>query len=106
MKKTNKRITPDFVTELSMCEVFVFGSNLEGCHGGGAARIAYERFGAVWGQGVGPQGKSYAIPTMHGPISSIKPYVDDLLSMPSNTLITVSCSHELDVALQDLRIRR
>lgn len=79
MKKTNKRITPDFVTELSMCEVFVFGSNLEGCHGGGAARIAYERFGAVWGQGVGPQGKSYAIPTMHGPISSIKPYVDDFI---------------------------
>lgn len=79
MKKINKRITPDFVTELSMCEVFVFGSNLEGCHGGGAARIAYERFGAVWGQGVGPQGKSYAIPTMHGPISSIKPYVDDFI---------------------------
>lgn len=79
MKKANKRITPDFITELSMCEIFVFGSNLEGKHMGGAARIAYEKFGAIWGQGVGLQGKSYAIPTMHGPVSSIKPYVDEFL---------------------------
>lgn len=62
-----------------MCEIFVFGSNLEGLHMGGAARIAYEKFGAIWGQGVGLQGKSYAIPTMHGPVSSIKPYVDEFL---------------------------
>ena len=79
MEKVNKRIAPDFITELSMCEIFVFGSNLEGLHMGGAARIAYEKFGAIWGQGVGLQGKSYAIPTMHGPVSSIKPYVDEIL---------------------------
>ena len=79
MEKVNKRIAPDFITELSMCEIFVFGSNLEGLHMGGAARIAYEKFGAIWGQGVGLQGKSYAIPTMHGPVSSIKPYVDEFL---------------------------
>ena len=45
-------------------------------HGGGAARLAYERFGAVWGCGVGLQGQSYAIPTMQGGVETIKPYVD------------------------------
>lgn len=79
MKKANKKIVEGFITKLSCCERFVFGSNLEGQHLGGAARIAYERFGAVWGQGVGPQGQCYAIPTMHGPLSAIKPYVDDFL---------------------------
>ena len=61
-----KRITPKWVNELKENEVFVFGSNLKGMHGGGAARVAYDKFGAVWGQGVGMQGQSYAIPTMHG----------------------------------------
>ena len=58
MNRVNKRITPDFVTNLSRCEIFVFGSNLEGRHAGGAARIAHDKFGAVWGQGIGPQGQS------------------------------------------------
>lgn len=62
-----------------MCEVFVFGSNLEGHHYGGAARLAYDRFGADWGTGVGPTGKCYAIPTMHGGVGDIKPYVDDFV---------------------------
>ena len=57
-------------------EVFVFGSNLAGMHGGGAARVAFERFGAVWGCGVGLQGQSYAIPTMQGGVETIRPYVD------------------------------
>ena len=46
---------------------------------GGAARYAYDNFGAEWGNGVGPQGQCYAIPTMHGPLSDIKPYVDDFI---------------------------
>ena len=50
-------------TELAPNEVFVFGSNLAGSHGGGAAYVAYRKFGAVMGQGVGLQGQSYAIPT-------------------------------------------
>ena len=79
MQKINKRIAPDHITELSQCEVFVFGSNLEGQHLGGAARYAYDHFGAEWGNGVGPQGQCYAIPTMHGPLSEIKPYVDDFI---------------------------
>ncbi len=64
------------ITTLRPDEVFVFGSNLAGMHGGGAARLAYERFGAVWGQGVGLQGQSYAIPTMQGGVETIAPYVD------------------------------
>lgn len=60
-------------------EVFVFGSNLKGAHGGGAAYIAYKKFGAVWGQGVGMQGQSYGIPTMHGGTDVIKPYVDEFI---------------------------
>lgn len=40
--------TPERITELKTNEVFVFGSNLEGAHGGGAALLAYRKFGAVW----------------------------------------------------------
>ena len=43
--------------------VFVFGSNLAGRHGKGAALTARLKYGAIYGQGVGPQGQSYAIPT-------------------------------------------
>ena len=46
---------------------------------GGAARAAVDKFGAVWGQGVGLQGRSYAIPTMHGGPNVIKPYVDEFI---------------------------
>ena len=69
--------TPDRITELKPNEIFVFGSNLAGLHGGGAARVAYERFGAIWGKGVGMQGRSYAIPTMQGGVETIKPYVNE-----------------------------
>lgn len=44
-------------------EIFVFGSNLSGRHGAGAARHAYEHHGAIMGQGMGLQGSSYALPT-------------------------------------------
>ena len=74
-----KRITPEWITDLKEDEVFVFGSNLKGMHGGGAARVAYDKFGAVWGQGVGMQGQSYGIPTMHGGTDVIAPYVDEFI---------------------------
>lgn len=74
-----KRITPKWVNTLNENEVFVFGSNLKGMHRGGAARVAYNKFGAVWGQGVGMQGQSYAIPTMHGGTDAIAPYVDEFI---------------------------
>ena len=75
-----KRISPDIINYLKENEIFVFGGNLEGMHGGGAARAAYNKFGAVWGQGVGLQGQSYGIPTMHGGIEEIKPYVDEFIN--------------------------
>lgn len=46
-------------------EIFVFGSNLQGIHGAGAARVAYVKFGAEPGVGEGPTGQSYAIPTKY-----------------------------------------
>lgn len=55
-----------FIETLEPNEVFVFGSNAFGAHGGGAARTAYQKFGAVWGEGRGLHGQSYAINTMSG----------------------------------------
>jgi hypothetical protein len=75
------RFTPDNIKELAPDEIFVFGSNLAGHHGGGAARVALDRFGAQWGQGEGIQGQSYAIPTMQGGVETIKPYVDRFLDL-------------------------
>ena len=71
--------TPDRITELGENEIFVFGSNLAGAHGGGAALLAYRKFGAIWGQGVGLQGQSYGIPTMQGGVETIAPYVDEFI---------------------------
>lgn len=68
--------TPELIESLKADEVFVFGSNLAGMHGGGAAYVAFRKFGAVMGCGVGLRGQSYAIPTMQGGVETIKPYVD------------------------------
>jgi hypothetical protein len=75
----NREYTSERIIRLEPNEIFVFGSNLAGAHGGGAARIALDCFGAVWGQGVGLQGQSYAIPTMQGGVETIKPYVDEFI---------------------------
>jgi hypothetical protein len=72
--------TPERISELKADEVFVFGSNLEGMHGGGAAWVAFQKFGAVLGCGVGLRGQSYAIPTMQGGVETIKPYVDEFVA--------------------------
>lgn len=76
----NGRITSPRITELQPGEIFVFGSNLEGHHGGGAALLAWKKWGAIWGQGTGLQGQTYGIPTMHGGPDRIKPYVDEFIS--------------------------
>lgn len=85
------RISSDRITELKPNEVFVFGSNPEGHHAGGAAYLAYRKFGAIWGQGTGLQGQSYAIPTMQGGVETIKPYVDEFVEFaqrhPSKTFL-------------------
>lgn len=83
-KPLNKKYTPDFITELGPNDIFVFGSNLSGAHGGGAARIARTKFGAKMGQGVGLQGNSYAIPTMQGGVETIQPYVDEFIEFAKN----------------------
>lgn len=44
-------------------KIFVFGANLKGIHGAGAAKEAFQRYGAKWGAGIGHFGQSYAIPT-------------------------------------------
>ena len=75
----SRRFTPERISELAENEIFVFGSNLAGAHGGGAARLAYRKFGAVWGEGVGLHGRTYAIPTMQGGVKTIKPYVDEFI---------------------------
>lgn len=75
----SKRITPSRISSLQPGEIFVFGSNLAGMHGGGAARAARLYFGAIMGQGVGLQGQSYAIPTMQGGTETIQPYVDEFI---------------------------
>lgn len=80
MSEFSNRITPEHITSLKSNEIFVFGSNLAGAHGGGAAYLAYQRFGAVMGQGVGLQGQSYAIPTMQGGANTILPYVEEFIA--------------------------
>ena len=62
--------------------IFVFGSNLAGRHGKGAAQYALRYCRAVYGQGVGLQGDSYAIPTKDEniktlPLNEIAKYVEE-----------------------------
>jgi len=80
-KDVKMRITPDNIISLAENEVFVFGSNLSGRHGKGAAKTAI-RWGAEYGVAEGLQGRTYAIPTVNHSISrslsldEIKPYVE------------------------------
>lgn len=67
------------ITDLVSNEIFVFGSNLAGQHAGGAAKTAVEKFGAVNGQGIGLQGRSYAIPSMSG-LFDLATHVRDFLN--------------------------
>lgn len=78
------KCSPDHIIKLEENEIFVFGSNLAGIHGAGAAKLALQKFGALLYQGVGLQGKSYAIPTKDQKIQTlsldqIREYVDDFI---------------------------
>ena len=75
----DKRITPERINHLNKDEIFVFGSNRSGYHGGGAARVAMVRFGAVWGEGLGSTGQCYAIDTMSGGVETIRPQIDTFI---------------------------
>ena len=67
-----KRITNDRITKLEKSEIFVFGSNLGGRHGLGAAKTAVNKFGAINGKGYGLQGKSFGIPTKDRKLKILK----------------------------------
>lgn len=73
------RTAPERIEALEPHQVFVFGANAQGMHGAGAARLAHERFGAVWGEGRGLHGQSYAIDTMSG-LATIEREVAELLA--------------------------
>jgi len=88
-----KRFTPEQITKLEPMEIFVFGSNIDGEHVGGAALFAVNNFKAINGQGFGFQGQSYAIPTCirlwdgmkrytkpFDNVNQIKPFVDAFIS--------------------------
>lgn len=68
-----KRISPPLIKELDDNEVFVFGSNLAGIHGKGAARTAAKLFGAERGVAEGPTGRCYAIPVKDAAIKKALP---------------------------------
>jgi hypothetical protein len=89
-----RRISSSNIDTVAVNEIFVFGSNLDGVHGAGAAKKALD-FGAEMGNGIGRQGNTYALPTVrsvrrvskNGPvqrsileISEIKPYVDQFIA--------------------------
>lgn len=84
------RITPEVITHMKPDEVFVFGSNLAGIHGAGAALLAKQRFGAINGKSEGLQGRSYALPTKNRelktlPLSEIQKYINEFLSFARRT---------------------
>lgn len=71
--------------------IFVFGSNLAGRHGKGAAKTARNKFGAIYGKGVGRQGNSYAIPTKDSKLQTLSLvdiyfYVRDFVDYAKNNL--------------------
>lgn len=59
---SGQRTTPERITSLEPNEIFVFGSNLKGMHGGGAAYIAYRKFGAVMGRAWACRARAMASP--------------------------------------------
>lgn len=73
------RITPNIIDTLKEGEIFVFGSNCHGYHGGGAALTAMRKFGAIYGQGDGLQGRSYAVSTMEG-VSAMRENIDRFIA--------------------------
>ena len=73
-------------TQPNELEIFVFGSNLAGIHGGGAAKAAFASYGAIWGRYSGLSGRSYAIPTKDEnietlPLQAIKPYISAFVEL-------------------------
>lgn len=70
--------------------IFVFGSNLAGRHGAGAARYAALHCGAVYGEGEGLHGQSYALPTMD---AQIRPLPLDAIARHVATFLAFASTH-------------
>lgn len=90
------RVATSPIEGLNENEIFVFGSNIQGMHGGGAAWFANKNFGAEWGVGEGLTGRSYALPTMEGEASlkhAVKNFIACAKSHPELTflLTAVGC---------------
>lgn len=91
---STKRFTPEKIKSLNENEIFVFGSNIQGEHVGGAALAAVKSFGVEYGKGFGLQGNAYAIPTCirlddesgkrftkpFSNVEQIKPYVEAFIN--------------------------
>ena len=92
------RITPDTIIQLAEGEIFVFGSNVDGTHNGGAAAAAVQNFGAIIGQAEGPQGRSYAIPTTgsyQSLAAAVQRFVDYATQHPDQRFLVtrIGCGH-------------
>lgn len=84
-----KQFTPENIQSLPENNIFVFGSNLDGKHYGGAAKVAFYDFGAIMGQAEGLQGQSYAIPTVGSNFGAmtfgeVDTYVDNFIEVAKN----------------------
>ena len=104
------RFTDPMIRSLKSGEIFVFGSNLDGRHGKGAAKTAQQKFGARHGVAEGLTGQSYALPTVGKHLSRmpiedighhIKRFLDFALSRPDLTFLVteVGCGlagHHVD----------
>jgi len=92
-----ERIAPEFIESLGEKDVFVFGSNIQGIHNGGAAQFALMHFGAMMKQSEGIQGQSYAIPTDGNTFEELKEavgrFTDYVVMHPQNKfmLTAVGC---------------
>lgn len=97
VKEIPARITPELVEDLLPGEIFGFGSNLSGNHSKGAAKTAM-KWGAIYGQGIGLQGRTYGIPTKPKSVRQVLPldkiavyvhgYTEFARNNPQLTLLT------------------
>jgi hypothetical protein len=102
------RVTPENIYKLEQGYIFVFGSNLSGRHGKGAAKTALG-WGAKWGQAAGLQGRTYGIPTKDASIrrtltiEEIKPFVDEFIEFAKNRQDLIFLVTEVGCGLAGLK---
>lgn len=105
------KITTNNIQSLKPNEIFVFGSNVKGIHGKGAALDAIQKFGAKWGGGYGLQGQSFAIPTKSTPykslsIDEIKVYVDQFVEFAKENKHLIFMVTEIGCGLANFKVEQ